>query len=167
MRAIHGANPDLGAPDPAHDRIFVLATGDCAVIGRAETQRRIREMAGPTRSPVLYLGGAPRSGKTFSADLIRDSVESGRHVIVTLSPSQVPPAARDLAALILIRAGATPELAATLPGADTPHGTDVAWLGGKLFPEFRRLLHETLQVGTSGPRLLWLVMDQLDQGDIP
>ena len=58
-------------------------------------------------------------------------------------------------------------VAATLPGADTPHGTDVAWLGGKLFPEFRRLLHETLQVGTSGPRLLWLVMDQLDQGDIP
>ncbi|RCW87204.1 trypsin-like serine peptidase [Paracoccus lutimaris] len=165
--AIHRVCPHLGDADPMHDRISILTTGERAVIGRAETQRRIRAMAGKTERPVLYLRGAPRSGKTFSAELLRDCVEAGQHVIVSLSPAALPPSARDLAALILDRAGARPELIAALPQPETPHGTDAAWLTSRLFPDFRRSLYDLLQTDTAPSRLLWLVLDQLGQGDIP
>ena len=166
-RAIHDANPQLGAPDPAFDRICELATGERVVIGRAETQRRLRAMAARTERPVLYLRGAPRSGKSFSAELLRDCVESGQHVIVTLSPAGLPASARDLAAKILDRAGARPDQIAALPQPDNPHGTDAAWLSSRLFPDFCKALYDLLQSGTAPSRLLWLVLDQLGQGDIP
>ncbi len=167
VRAIHAANARLGDPDPAHDHICELATGERAVIGRAETQSRIRAMAGPTERPILYLRGAPRCGKTFSAELLRDSVATGQHVIVTLTPAALPASARDLAALVLHRAGALPEQIATLPQPETPHGTDAAWLSSRLFPDFCKALYDLLQTGTAPSRLLWLVLDQLGQGDIP
>ena len=167
VRAIHEANARLGEADPAYDRICELATGERAVIGRAETQRRIRAMAGKTERPVLYMRGAPRSGKTFSAELLRDSVEAGQHVIVSLSPSALPPSARDLATRILDRAGARPEQIAALPQPENPQGTDAAWLTSRLFPDFRKTLYDLLQTGTAPSRLLWLVLDQLGQGDIP
>lgn len=167
IRAIHKVNPRLGDPDPVHDHICELATGERAVIGRSETQRYIRAMAGPTERPVLYLRGLPRSGKTFSAELLRDSVAREQHVIVTLTPAALPASAHDLAALVLHRAGATPEQIATLPQPENPHGTDAAWLSARLFPDFCKALYDLLQSGTAPSRLLWLVLDQLGQGDIP
>lgn len=167
VSAIHAANPQLGDPDPAHDRICELTTGERVVIGRSETQSMIRTMAGPTQRPVLYLRGAPRCGKTFSAELLRNSVPTGQRVIVTLTPAALPPLARDLAALVLRSAGASAEQIDTLPQSENPHGTDAAWLSSRLFPDFCKALYDLLQTGTAPSRLLWLVLDQLGQGDIP
>ncbi len=167
VKSIHAMVPGLGAPDVLNDVVSITATGERAVIGRAATQRRIREMMRSAAQPILYIRGPDKSGKTFSAELIRDCTEADRRVIVGLSAAELPATARDLAVLILIRAGVPGATAAALPAADTPHGTDAAWIVTALLPAFRTALRGRLRADPARPLLLWLVIDQLDKVAIP
>lgn len=166
-RAIHAANGNLGGHLPRYDRISVLANGDRAVIGRTASQELIREMADSPQRPILYVRGEPKSGKTFSCSLVRDSLEPDRHVVVDLSPLDVPPRAREVAGLILQRAGVRAEEIAALTSGEAPHGTIPAWVANTLLPEFRTALRKRLHADPAKPMLLWLVIDRLDEVDIP
>lgn len=64
LASIQAARPDLGDPDPLHDRISQLSDGSGPVIGRASTQATLRRMATGQAPPILVVKGAPQSGKS-------------------------------------------------------------------------------------------------------
>ncbi|MEZ5716237.1 MAG: serine protease [Paracoccaceae bacterium] len=161
------AAPDLGAPDPTRDRISVLADGSRAVLGRAATQDLAQDMMRSPARPILYVRGQPRSGKSFTTRLIQDCTPHDRRRIVQISASEMPTEPRDLASLILTRAGAAPAAIAALPNPDTPNGTDNAWIRSALLPALRLGLTELLRADPQNPMVLWLILDELDIVPIP
>lgn len=167
LSAIHAARPDLGAPLPVHDRIYRLADGSRVVVGRHDTQLRIRQMMEDATQPILFVRGAQKSGKSFSADLIRDCTPHDRRRIALLSASEIPAEAHALAQLILSRAGASPDALSALPRPEATLTTDLAWLRSVLMPPFRRGIVELLHADPARPLVLWLVIDELDLVPIP
>ncbi|MDX1784750.1 MAG: trypsin-like peptidase domain-containing protein [Roseovarius sp.] len=167
LSAIHALMPDLGAPDPAHDRITQLSDGSRAILGRGASQDMAHEMMQNASRPILYVRGPPRSGKSFTAELIRDCTPHHRRRIVKISASEMPVEARELAALILTRAGAPDAAVAALPGADTPNGTDNAWIRSALLPALRQALMALLRIDPAQTMTLWLIIDELDIVPIP
>ncbi|HMQ91896.1 MAG TPA: trypsin-like peptidase domain-containing protein [Amaricoccus sp.] len=167
LAAIHAARPDLGAPLPLYDRICRLADGSRAVLGRQDTQQTLHQMMADAARPILFVRGDRKSGKTFSADLIRDCTAHDRRRIALLSASEIPAEARDLAELILARAGAPAAAFSALPRPEPTHTTDFAWLKATLLPALRRGLTDLLRADAARPLVLWLVIDELDLVPIP
>ncbi len=167
LAEIHALAPDLATPDPMHDRISHLSDGSRAVLGRGATQDLAHDMMQSSTRPILYVRGQPRSGKSFTTHLIRDCTPHDRRRIVQISASEMPSEARELAALILTRAGAPTEAVNSLPHADTPNGTDNAWIGSALLPTLRTALTSFLHTNPDQPLVLWLIIDELDLVPIP
>lgn len=167
LSAIHAANPGLGAPDPALDRITLLSDGTRAVLGRGQTQDLVQAMMRDGDRPILYVRGDPQSGKSFTADLIRDCTAHDRRRIVRLSALEVPAGAHDLAQLILRRAGAAPAVVDALAQPDTPNGTDASRIRDTLWPALRNALTALIAADPAQPMILWLVIDDLGQVAIP
>lgn len=167
LSAIHALAPKLGAPDPLHDRISQLSDGSRAVLGRGATQDLVHEMMRSAARPILYVRGEPRSGKSFTAELIRDCTPHDLRRIVRISASEMPSEPRELAALILTRSGAPAPAISALPRADTPNGTDNAWIRSALLPALRITLTALLRTDPAQPMVLWLIIDELDIVPIP
>ncbi|MDO8883369.1 MAG: serine protease [Pseudotabrizicola sp.] len=167
LSAIHSACPGLGDADPGLNRIIVLSDRSRAVLGRGKTQDLVQDMMQNAARPIVYVRGQPRSGKSFTAELIRDCAPHDRRRIVRLSASELPVEALSLAQLILTRAGAAPTTVATLPQADLQNGTDNAWIRSTLLPSLRLALAGLLSADPLQPLILWLIIDELDVMAIP
>ena len=167
LAAIQAVRPGLGDATPGQDRISVLSDGMQAVLGRVSTQEMVQDMMLSATRPILYVRGTPQSGKTFTSSLIRDCIAPDRRRIVQLSASELPVEARDLAVLILSRAGVAPATVAALPQADSPNGTDNAWIRSTLLPALRGALAALLGSQPERLQVLWLIIDDLDVVSIP
>ncbi len=167
LSAINTLAPELGAPDPQYDRINQLADGSSVVLGRGETQALAQEMMRNPSRPILYVRGEPRSGRRFTALLIRDCTQHDLRRIVEISASELPVEACELAAMILTRAGAPAGAVAGLPGGNMPNGTDNAWIKSALLPALRQELTTLLRTDPAKPMVLWLMLHKLDIVPIP
>lgn len=167
-KAIAGACQNLADVAPDCDAIWLLQRSRKAVIGRAATIARINSMKTPKAAkPVLIVRGESDSGKSFTADLIEDRIVHDERVIVLLDASTLPSDARDLAILILSKAGVAQERCDTLSKRDAATTTDIAWIKNQLIADFRKCIVELPATTASGKaRTFWIVLDNLDTVDI-
>ena len=172
LSAIHAANPQLGAADARFDRISQVNVPAedgrvRVIIGRGETQDKIQEMMHTPDRPLLYVQGEERSGKSFTKYLIRDCIPFDRRNVVILSAAELPADPRELAKLILKRAGIPNDAISALPPPDTANGTDNAWIQNRLLPAIRTALTSHMRVDPDNPGVLWLIIDELEFMPVP
>nr|WP_242678885.1 serine protease [Rhodobacter calidifons] len=171
LKSIHAARPDLGDPrlgDPQglNDRLWRLADGSRAVVGRLSSQSTLRQMALRPDPAILVVQGPKESGKSFSTALLRDSLPIETRIIIELSATELPARALDLARMILARAGmpaARIDAALAAPGNLTTAAATVAGI----FNAMKRVLLEMARADPTQARTLWLVIDELDVARLP
>jgi hypothetical protein len=143
------------------DPMWCIAATGMPVFGRIAFQEMLlRAVSGMKR--VLIVRGPPKSGVSFSADILKDRLGLTEHLIVEVSAKEVPSDAGALARLLLSRAGADEKSVAGLPMFDTADTAMDAWLHDILLPDFlKRLLRHC------GEKTVWLIFDDLHKVDLP
>lgn len=166
LASIHAAKPLLGAPVAGLDRVLRLSDGSAAVIGRVATQATLRQMAVDASKPILVVRGDRKSGKTFTATILRESFPFDSRKIILLSAADLTAEAADLARLILRGAGKDPvEIDAAF--ANLASLTTGPATVADVFATMKTLLLGIVGASPVQPYLLWLVIDQLDQVPLP
>lgn len=166
LSAIHAAHPTLGAPDPLLDEIARLSDGSSVVIGRESTQNTLRDMASGKAAQILIVRGGRKSGKSFTAALLRELFPFDSLKIIRLSPSDLTAAAVGLARLILERAGM--DLAAIDAAfSSTALLTTGAATVADVFTTLKSALLGMAAARPVQPFTFWLVVDQLDTVTLP
>jgi len=138
------------------DPIWQIEGSGKAVVGREPFQRKVLEaIAGHNR--ILVVRGDPKSGKTFSLDILRTMLGNVDHVVSALSASDLPNDAFALARLILGLVMPVAEVEAALPQPDDGTTAINAWIRDFLYPAVIGALKTA-----AGRRTIWIVIDDLD-----
>lgn len=155
--------------DPEYDIVWRLARSKHPVLGRKQTNRLLRRMLDPqTATPILIVRGPDLCGKSFTSRLVEERLGPIAPWLVGIAAAELPPDARDLALMILSRAGVAAAKRNALPKVDENATTDIAWIRDELFPSFRTLVSEAAQARDAAHgQLLWLVIDQLNKSSLP
>lgn len=166
------ASPGIGAADPGQDRIAAVRVEGRLrpLIGRETSVAVLRALSDPAppappAQPILLVNGFAGSGKTFTADLLDAIAPPGALLAIRLDADEIPPAARDLAALLLARLGATEDEIGALPMPAGAGGTGQNHLRDLVEAISRAVTAAAEAAGRR--RTVWLVLDRLDAADIP
>jgi V8-like Glu-specific endopeptidase len=143
------------------DPIWSLQPSGWPVFSRVNFQNLILEgVVGKTR--IVIVVGDPRSGKSFTTAILRDRLGQTEHFVVELSSRLLPTSARDMASLILAKAGVSPSDIAALPSSGDADTAPDAWVRDVLTRDLLTILKKH-----AGARQVWLVLDDLDVAPLP
>lgn len=143
------------------DPLWCISSTGSPVFGRIPLQKAVLNCkAGQTR--ILVIRGDRNSGKTFSADIVREMLNMADHTLMKLHARELPSDARDFAALLLKKGGASTPSKDLLPDPDNANTARDAWLRDILFPAVVTQLKVL-----AADRLLWVFIDELDSVPLP
>ncbi|ABM39715.1 trypsin-like serine peptidase [Polaromonas naphthalenivorans] len=137
------------------DAMWRLDSTDEPLIGREGFQNAVlRAIGGKVR--IIAVAGAAKTGRSFTAKILRTMLGTAQHNVVEMSASQLDVTAHGTAMEILRACGAATVPA--LPVSDEAESAVGAWIRDELFAEFVRRIREH-----SDQRVLWLVVDDVDR----
>ena len=143
------------------DPIWRLRRDGRPVFGRLPFQRYIVD-GGEGEVRIVVVRGEPKSGKTFSTAILREQLPQTEHMIIDLSARMVPASAREMASMILEKAGLSAAMCNSLPILADADAAREAWVRDVLIRDFKALLSNF-----AGTRKVWIVIDNLDDCPLP
>nr|WP_229496209.1 serine protease [Massilia polaris] len=143
------------------DPLWQVEANRQPVFGRGRLQEMIHDaLTGNLR--VIVITGASKSGRSFSAQILRQRVLHSGDIVVLASARTLPLDVSQLAENWLHLAGGSGEQSAQLPLYTEADSALPAWFRDHLIPAFMRALEQALD----GKRL-WIVLDDLDSATLP
>lgn len=157
---IAAAGAEAGFDTTATDGVEPLAllpASKLPVFGREKFQELVLSaLAG--RCHIIAVQGERQSGRSFSVDILHAQLTASEHTVVHLSARDLPQEAEAAVTFLVQGCGSTPEEMMALPSATDYHTASAAWLKDALLPHLIEAL-----VKAAGPRLMWIVIDDLDE----